>query len=497
MTQRRSYEELEALCQELQAQAMRHVVVQQQLNGARDRVDRELSLFRAIRRYIERALTLTDFHEFATHTLESIIDAFEFEVALFLRLEEDGRTLSVVEQFGLDAAPKTLPLSASWLVDDQSAIHGEGSELLSAWSELRLAQAIVCPFHDHERALRGVVVGGVSRAKRDFFEPIGAPVAPSFTVMVHQSGMLWLNHEMTSRVRKHNAELLTLTEAYARFVPFQFLDLLDRDSILQVNTGDHVSHDITVGFIDLRGFSTLAESRGASETFGLLNEYLAAMEPEIAEAGGFINQYFGDGIMALFPKSADCALQAAVRMAAALRDLNARRAARGDVPLRIGAGINSGRVMLGSIGGGKRLDTGVVGDAVNLAARTEGLTKMYAATVVLTDATRSRLADPGAYQLRHLDRVVVKGRVDAIDVYELLDVDEPAARARKLATMPRFDEGRRLYGAGDFTAARRAFEACLIEHPDDGAARLYVERCTDLAARPPAAWSGVTVLTSK
>ncbi len=163
-------------------------------------------------------------------------------------------------------------------------------------------------------------------------------------------------------------------------------------------------------FADVRGFSALAEKVGPKETFDIINRYLAFMEPAIHGHGGFILQYLGDGIMALFPKRADDAVHAGIEMHRALVRLNEARRGTGEAPLVIGIGINTGTVMVGTIGGTERLDSGVVGDSVNVASRIEGMTKMYGAALLLGDRTVEALEDRDAFTLREIDRVVAKGR---------------------------------------------------------------------------------------
>jgi two-component system sensor histidine kinase ChiS len=241
---------------------------------------------------------------------------------------------------------------------------------------------------------------------------------------------------LSAEIREHNRRLQSLTHSYSRFVPFEFLELLGRTSIEAVVPADQVRLDMTILFADLRDFTATSESIGAEHAFAMLNEYLQAMEPEIAACHGFINQYLGDGFVALFPRSADNAVAAVIGMGRTLAVLNAKRNARGESTLRIGVGINSGELMLGAIGGEKRLDGNVVGDAVNLASRVEGLTKLYGATCVVTDATVARLSEPERHWLRELDRVVVIGRTTPVSIYELMDLDT-SARLRAKGLRPR------------------------------------------------------------
>jgi class 3 adenylate cyclase len=300
-------------------------------------------------------------------------------------------------------------------------------------------------------------------------------------------------------VDQMNRELRETNASIARFVPFGFLDALGRSSVIEVQRGDARARDMAVMFCDVRGFTTMAESLGPEGTFRFINDYLARMEPEIYRGAGFINQYLGDGIMALFPSrdgrsGADGAVIAAVGMCRALEKLNGERRRRGEPAVQIGIGVHGGTLMIGTIGGGEQLDGGVVGDCVNAAARLEGMTKMYGSTLLISGEIVARLQSERP-TLRHLDTVLAKGKSEAMAIYEVLDVDP--AHAEKAATLERFTEAQRLYRAGDFVAAGAAFERVLATHPGDGAARLLRERCLMLATSTPASWNGVFALVSK
>ncbi len=495
---KRSYEELAEICARLEAKAGHQLVMQRDLIGAKDRVDSELMRFKAIQAYIAKALDAETIDEFYTLTLEAIIEAFEFEVALFLQATETADRLAIASEFGFDDIPATLPFSADWIDDAESKVLDESDPVLDSWGDLGLAKAIICPFHDKSGDFAGAVLGGVTRDSVEFFEPITDEHRSAFTVMVQQAGALHTNRQLNGEIRRQNERLVDLTNSYSRFVPFQFLDLLDRTSIEDINAGDHVSLEMSVLFADIRDFTTLSESLGPTGTFSSLNEFLVAVEPEIEREQGFINQYLGDAVMALFPGPADAALRCAAAMLAASRVLNEHRGERGETAIRFGLGISSGPLMLGAIGGGRRLDSNVVGDTANLASRIEGLTKLYGVSTLFTDLTRSRLVEPERFDFREIDRVVVMGRTAAVSVFELLDGEPDPAKSRKMATRELFAEGLARYRAGDFASARDVFDECRERAADDEAAALYVKRCNELVEKPPAgAWQGVWVFDAK
>ena len=355
--------------------------------------------------------------------------------------------------------------------------------------------------------LVAIVVGAIAAPIQVLFlaRGIRPPVNPAevaflFFMVVMAVALARQFTSTLTAVDAKNVELRETNASIARFVPFGFLEALEKRSVVEVQRGDARSREMAVMFCDVRGFTTLAESLGPDQTFKFINHYLSRMEPEIYRGAGFINQYLGDGIMALFPSheggqsGADGAVVAAIGMCRALEKLNLERKQAGDVPVKIGIGVHTGPLMIGTIGGGEQIDGGVVGDCVNASARLEGMTKMYGSQVLISGDVIARLngAQP---TLRHLDTVLAKGKTTPMTIAEILDV-EPE-RAQKEATLARFLEAQRRYRQGEFEAAGRAFEAILEEHPGDGAARLLRERCHQLHTYPPEGWDGVYALTGK
>lgn len=294
-----------------------------------------------------------------------------------------------------------------------------------------------------------------------------------------------------------NRELVETNTAISRFVPFEFLEVIERRSISEVQRGDHTRKDMEILFCDLRSFTTLIESLGPDRAFSFINEYLAHMEPEIHAHEGFISQYLGDCIMALFHGGADEALRAGIGMLRALERFNRDQGYTAGVPVRVGVGISSGPLMMGTIGGMSRLDSGVIGDPVNLASRLEGMTKMYGTPLLIAGTTRDRLTHPEAFVLREIDQVVAKGKTEAVRIYEVIDALPDDQQVRRQQVMAPFAEGLGLYRSGDFDGALERFETCLSRCPEDAPSRLYVQRCQDLIASPPQRWTGVTELTRK
>jgi adenylate cyclase len=272
-------------------------------------------------------------------------------------------------------------------------------------------------------------------------------------------------------------ELFQLNQAFSRFVPRQFLQLLDKKSIVDVQLGDSVQQEMSVLFSDIRSFTTLSESMTPQENFNFINAYLSRMEPAIIENQGFIDKYIGDAIMALFSGEADNALKAGIAMLQHLSNYNQHRIKSGYMPIRIGIGINTGSLMLGTVGGQYRMDGTVISDAVNLASRLESLTKEYEVSLLISHHTLARLQNPTQYSIRLIEKLKVKGKSKAVAIFEVLDGEPPNVREAKLATKTRFEEGLLLYYSHSFRDAAQRFQDVLSLNPKDKIAQIYIKRC--------------------
>ena len=296
--------------------------------------------------------------------------------------------------------------------------------------------------------------------------------------------------ELLARVNVH-LELAKISDSYARFVPRQFLEQLGKERITDVALGDQVQRVMTVLFADIRDFTRLAEKMSPAETFHFVNQYLSAMEPAIARHHGVIDKFVGDAVMALFPDRPDDAVQAALDMFRRLDVFNRERAARGEPPVRIGIGIHTGSLMLGTVGARDRMDTTVISDAVNLASRVENLTKTYRVPLIVTEDTVRALQSPDAVAMRRIDRVLVQGKSQPVVLYEVLDAEAPERHAAKRRSQEDFEAGLSRYEALDFAGAIDCFERTIVAAPFDSVAQLMLERARRFASDPASAAHGV------
>ncbi|MBA3535976.1 MAG: GAF domain-containing protein [Tatlockia sp.] len=257
----------------------------------------------------------------------------------------------------------------------------------------------------------------------------------------------------------------------------------------------------TVLFSDIRNFTTLSESLGAEETVKLLNSYFSLMVDCIQKEKGILDKFIGDSLMAVFGNpfphedDPDRAVRAALEMMKALNQFNQMRNKRGLAPIVHGVGINTDMIVSGNIGSEKRMDFTVIGDGVNLASRIEGLCKHYGASLLISEFTYERLKS--TYRTRHLDKVIVKGKVNPVSIYEVIDSHDKRF-PNQVDVLNHFNDGIEFYNKADWGKAIACFQIALKLFPEDKPSQVYVDRCRILKAEPPIEeWRGIWKMKNK
>jgi class 3 adenylate cyclase len=364
------------------------------------------------------------------------------------------------------------------------------------------------------------ILGSRKLIDTEFFLPAGLFLfifAQAAMLATRFAGAFYRVEDLTGQLAAKNQDLehsiesqILQSRAFERFVPARFLDLLEKDSVIDVQPGDSTLRDMSVLFADIRSFTTLSEGMGPEASFRFLNQYLHTMVPVIEDYDGFVDKFLGDAIMALFTapdqppvgdapgSSADRALGAALEMRVRLREFNAERRSAGLSPIRTGIGINTGNMMLGTVGSETRLDTTVIGNTVNMASRLESLTAHYGCAILISDFTQKGLHRYADCLMREVGSVVVKGRTEPVGIYEVYEQDSPESIERKEQTKSDLFMGIVEFKNREFERARGLFQRVLARSPEDRIAQVYLQRCEELAVTPPASdWRGVIEMQIK
>ena len=310
--------------------------------------------------------------------------------------------------------------------------------------------------------------------------------------------------EFLARV-KTQLDLHRINSVTGKFVPSEFLRSLGRDRITEVLLGDFTERNVTVLFSDIRDYTALAETMTPEENYHFVNTFNARMGPIIRRHGGFINQYLGDGIMAIFPERPLDGLQAAIAFQKGLQEYNQERASAGQKMLRVGIGIHSGPLIMGIIGDEERLDATTISDTVNITSRIESLTKYYGVNILISEVSLNQIKEAAVASngeipsgFRYLGKVRVKGRREPIGICECFEGDSPEMAEMKSHTSSRFSIGMQFFFNSAFPEASSAFKEVLKINPGDEVARFFLNKAVYYIQHGvPERWTGVDEMERK
>lgn len=304
-----------------------------------------------------------------------------------------------------------------------------------------------------------------------------------------QKAMLKLNKALISA----NKETEKLSADFELFVPRQFTHRMKEEGPGVIRAGFAQEEELTMLFADIRAFTPLSERLGSEGTFEFLNDYLKRVEPCIKDNRGFVDKFVGDGIIALFDGESSPAngVAAAIAMQQAVAEFNEEHVDMEDIS--VGIGLHCGRVIIGALGSESRLDSTVIGDSVNLAARVEELTKRFKAQILITDSVMKNI-ERDRYDVRDVMSLKVRGKQDATQIYEVFDVNDAKERELKRSTSRELQKAIALYGEHDFAKAYDIFESLIARFPDDVLCTDYAIRCRYLRKFPSSELSDLGVL---
>jgi adenylate cyclase len=262
--------------------------------------------------------------------------------------------------------------------------------------------------------------------------------------------------------------------------------------------------EITVMFADLSGFTALSTRLPAEELTAVTNTYHALMVDAVEATGGYVSQFLGDAVMAIWGAPLADADHAASAARAALRIVESVMRAKADADTRgvpgyaVKVGLNTGPAVVGNVGAPKRYAYTALGETVNIAARLESVPEDYGCRVVVGPNTAAAIAD--RFVLCELDWIKVKGKEDAFSIYQLI-AERSQAGAEELRYREQYREGLERYRAGEFAGAEKVWQ-CQAGRPGESSTSsspplVMAKRCAELKIAPPKIWDGVFVKTSK
>jgi len=381
---------------------------------------------------------------------------------------------------------RTAPASAVW-----------GGFILLGWASLFLLRR--AGFWLTATAPLVLVAGYVAAAFLAFTHaslllPVLGPALGFTAIHIGAIGSQVLREQMARR---------TLRNAFSAYVSPAVLESIYKNPG-QLQLGG-ASREVAILFADIRSFTSMTEAMDAQQLVRQLNEYFAVMVARINDHHGSLHKYIGDAIMAVWGDvtndgpgiDAGQALRAALSMRAAASTLNQRWEDQDRPAFRIGIGLNHGRVIAGNIGAPQRVEYTVVGDAVNLASRIEGLTKKFALPLVVGESIHDLAHERFAF--RPLSKVRVAGKVIPVRVYEpLYELGREKDCPYDLEWVRLYSEAYSRFEERRWEVAARLFEACLQGNPADQPTNMLLELCRELVNNPPPPeWDGVFEFESK
>ncbi|MEO5649472.1 MAG: adenylate/guanylate cyclase domain-containing protein [Ginsengibacter sp.] len=436
-----------------------------------------------------------------------------------ITLEEAGRVIK--SQSGVvvlwDEEKKCLRVEASMdeLFFDESKINSElplllkiilsgQSEIISNITALQKAGIVLPEIKSviySALKVKHRIMGAIILASNEPDKYTAASLKLLTTLALQSSSAIessLLYEKSIREAEEREAAMRRIFDATGKFVPYQFLKSLGHELITEVKLGDQVEKIVTVLFTDIRNYTSLSEQMTPEETFGFICLFNARMGPVIKKNNGFINQYLGDSIMAIFPVNAADALRAAIDIQKEVQDFNKIRMEKNKPIIQIGVGMHTGPLIMGITGDFDRMDACTISDTVNTASRVESLTKHFKASILLSEASLQQIEKKDEFLLRNLGLVQLKGKNHSLNVHECFSCNTGKELQNKTATLSVFNEGISYYLKNSFAKAKESFKKVIDKNPEDATALFffnYTEQMMD--AVKPETKGGVVEMKEK
>lgn len=365
-----------------------------------------------------------------------------------------------------------LPLLLNIILSGHSEIISSLSELKDAGIVLPEIKSVIYSALKVKHRIMGAII--LADDEADKYTAASLKLLTTLALQSSSAIESSLLYEKSIReAQEKEAAMRKIFDATEKFVPHQFLKSLGREVITDVRLGDQVEKIVTVLFTDIRNYTSLSELMTPEETFGFICLFNERMGPIIRKNHGFINQYLGDSIMAIFPVNAEDALNCAVEMQNEVGELNKLLLQKKRLPIQIGIGMHTGPLIMGITGDFERMDACTISDTVNTASRVESLTKHFKTNILLSDASLLQVENKNKFHLRNLGLVQLKGKHHSLNVHECFSCDNEKALENKLNTLSIFNDGVSSYLSKNFEKAHDAFKNVTEIDPDDRTAKFF------------------------
>ena len=404
-------------------------------------------------------------------TLEQARNVISSHHGVIILWDEKEEKMNVCYSYGNqffleDQVNINLSLLQQAILNGQSGIVSEVSELIEQNVMLPEVKSVIYSALKVNHRVMGAVILG----SNDEIQYTAADLKLLTTLSLQSSAAVEsaLLYQKNIREAKEREEAMRLVnEVTGKFVPHEFIGSLGHKVLTDVKLGDQVEKIVTVLFTDIRDYTTLSEKMTPDENFKFVCSFNERLGPLIRKHHGFINQFLGDAIMAIFPGGAEDALRASIDMQNELGELNLQRALHSLSPIQIGIGMHTGPLIMGITGDKERMDATTISDTVNTASRLESLTKHYKTRIILSDACVEQLSNKGEFQLRYLGLVQLKGKQKAIHIFECFSAFPVEEVKKKQRSLPVFQEAIDNYLKRSFSSAIVGFEAIAKSDPGD------------------------------
>jgi adenylate cyclase len=452
--------------------------------------------------FSEKLAQTIDADVIAQLTLEQAMHSIPSHSGLVVLWDQENRQLNIPARLGESLFNEiTLRTNAEVLLNiglsGQSQIINDLSELKTKGIVADKVESLIyAAMKVKQRIMGAIILVGVNTEQY-----AAAHLKLLVTLALQSSANIesaMLYEKNIREVKEREEAILRIHEVTKKFVPNEFISLLGKKTLTDVKLGDLAEKIVTVLFTDIRDFTTMSEQMTPEENFRFVSSFNERLGPIIRANNGFINQYLGDSIMAIFPGNPDNALNAAIAMQRAVHELNEERQLKHLPPIRAGIGMHTGPLIMGITGDEYRLDAATISDTVNTAARIESLTKHYKSALLISEETFRHLNKENHFNTRQLGSVRLKGKNKLLNIIECFDGHAETEFENRLTTLSSFNKAMRFYQDQKFEDAIQLFHAILTVNPEDATVKYFAKNAGKYHHEGvPENWTGAEEMLSK